>query len=414
MMLFSKKIVIFANHFHKRNQNQVDHPIKQVALLGSTGSIGTQTIDIIRRNPHRFRLTLLTAKRNWRLLADQARELKPRHVVISDHSYYEDLRRELADCDVAVHSGSAPMAQLVAEDDVDMVVTATVGYSGMIPTVSAIKAGKTIALANKETLVVAGEVIERILKDSKSVILPVDSEHSAIFQCLAGENRYALSKIILTASGGPFRTLPAHRLPHVTAADALRHPNWDMGAKVTIDSASMMNKGFEMIEARWLFNCPPEDIEIVVHPQSIVHSMVEFSDGSVKAQLGVPDMHLPISYALGYPERIPHSEPPMRLDQYANLTFEKPDFEKFPLLGLAFDAIRAGGTAPCALNAANEKAVEAFLKGEIRFTDMASVARYAMARTPMCPSPEIDDLVAANEEALALADEAISNLKHSR
>lgn len=381
----------------------------QIAILGSTGSIGTQTLDIIAEYPDRFKATVLTAGRNWELLARQAKKFLPAVVVINDKDAYPMLRDALAGYPVEVLAGSEAIADVAAAPDVDVVVTAMVGYSGLIPTISAINAGKTIALANKETLVVAGEIITGMLKDSKSEIVPVDSEHSAIFQCLVGEKKCQARKILLTASGGPFRKLTKEQLENVTVADALHHPNWSMGAKVTIDSASMMNKGFEMIEARWLFGCPPEKIQILVHPQSIVHSMVEFVDGSIKAQLGVPDMHLPIRYALGYPERLSTDSAPLSLGQMATLTFELPDYSKFPLLGYAFDAIKKGGNMPCILNAANEKAVAAFLKGEIGFTDMPRLAEYVMDRAEFVSSPALSDLVASNSEALSIADVWLSS-----
>jgi 1-deoxy-D-xylulose-5-phosphate reductoisomerase len=381
----------------------VDTKIKQIAILGSTGSIGTQTLDIIAEYPDRFKATVLTARHNWELLAEQARKFKPLKVVIADERHYPQLKEALAGEDIEVLGGSKAIEEVVTIPEVDVVVTAMVGYSGLLPTVAAIKAGKTIALANKETLVVAGEIITRLVSQSPSEIIPVDSEHSAIFQCLVGEKRSQANKILLTASGGPFRKLSAEQLKNVTVKDALNHPNWDMGAKVTIDSASMMNKGFEMIEARWLFGCPPDRIEVVVHPQSIVHSMVEFVDGSVKAQLGVPDMHLPIRYALGYPERLPASKGFLSLAQYATLTFEAPDYNKFPLLGYAFDAIRRGGNMPCILNAANEVGVDAFLKGMIGFTDMPELVRHTMDATPFIGEPDLDALVATNSEALAIA-----------
>lgn len=379
--------------------------IKNIAILGSTGSIGTQTLDIIAEYPDLFRASVLTARRNWQLLAKQALKFKPDMVVISDPEYYRPLCDALSGQGIRVEQGDASIAEAAALPVVDIVVTAMVGYSGLIPTIAAIKAGKTIALANKETLVVAGELITGMVKKSDSEIIPVDSEHSAIFQCLVGERRSDARKILLTASGGPFRKLTRAELEKVTVADALRHPNWSMGAKVTIDSASMMNKGFEMIEAKWLFGMEPDSIEIVVHPQSIVHSMVEFVDGSVKAQLGVPDMHLPIRYALGFPGRLSTDASPLTLAQYSTLTFEAPDYEKFPLLGFAFEAIRRGGNMPCILNAANEKAVAAFLAGKIRFTQMPEVASYAMEHTPFIASPTLEDLIATNTEALAKADE---------
>lgn len=379
--------------------------IKNIAVLGSTGSIGTQTLDIIAEYPSLFRASVLTARRNWKMLSEQAIKFKPDLVVISDPEYYTPLRDALAGHDIRVEQGDSAIAAASSLPQVDVVVTAMVGYSGLIPTIEAIKAGKTIALANKETLVVAGELITGMLQESDSEIIPVDSEHSAIFQCLVGERRSEARKILLTASGGPFRKLTSSQLDNVTVSDALRHPNWSMGAKVTIDSASMMNKGFEMIEAKWLFGMDPRNIEIVVHPQSIVHSMVEFVDGSKKAQLGVPDMHLPIRYALGYPGRLSTQAPPLTLAQYSSLTFEAPDYEKFPLLRFAFDAIRIGGNMPCILNAANEKAVNAFLEGKIRFTDMPGIVSYAMQHTPFIASPTLEDLIATNSEALVKADE---------
>ena len=386
----------------------MDKETRNIAILGSTGSIGTQTLDIIEEYPSRFRATVLTAGRNWQLLAEQARKFLPRRVVIADEEAYPLLKESLAGLPIEVEAGAEAIAEAAALPEVDTVVTAMVGYSGLIPTVRAIKAGKTIALANKETLVVAGEVITRMLQESESKIVPVDSEHSAIFQCLQGETTERARKIILTASGGPFRTLTREQLESVTVEDALRHPNWSMGAKVTIDSASMMNKGFEMIEAKWLFGCPARQIEIVVHPQSIVHSMVEFSDGSIKAQLGTPDMHLPIRYALGYPDRLPTELSPLTLPQYSTLTFEAPDMEKFPLLRFAFDAIEMGGNMPCILNAANEVAVAAFLRGEMRFTEMPLFVEKVMQQTQFLPSVTLPDLVATNEEALRKAREIMN------
>lgn len=303
---------------------------KQITILGSTGSIGTQTLDIIEEYPERFKAVVLTARRNWQLLAAQARKFMPKKVVITEEEAYLNLKEALNDLPIEVQAGADAVAEAAAMPEADIVVTAMVGYSGLIPTVAAIRAGKIIALANKETLVVAGEIITKMISESESSIVPVDSEHSAIFQCLVGERKDSVRSILLTASGGPFRTWPAEKLLNATAADALHHPNWTMGAKVTIDSASMMNKGFEMIEARWLFGCAPENIRVVVHPQSIVHSMVEFVDGSIKAQLGVPDMHLPIRYALGYPDRLATSAAPLTLAQMSHLTFEEPDYSKFP------------------------------------------------------------------------------------
>ncbi len=384
---------------------------KNIAVLGSTGSIGTQTLDIISEYPDRFHASVLTARHNWQLLAEQAKNYSPEMVVISDPQYYTQLKDALSGEHIKVAAGAEEIASAAALPQVDIVVTAMVGYSGLIPTISAINAGKVIALANKETLVVAGELITNMLKDSNSEIVPVDSEHSAIFQCLVGEDRKRMNKIMLTASGGPFRKLTKEQLDNVTVKDALHHPNWHMGAKVTIDSASMMNKGFEMIEARWLFGCPPSKIQILVHPQSIVHSAVEFVDGSIKAQLGVPDMRLPIRYALGYHDRLPSEKPEQKLSlsQMSNLTFEAPDYEKFPMLSFAFKAIEKGGNMPCILNAANERAVAVFLNEKIKFTDMPALAEYTMENTPFISSPNLDDLIATNSEALRIADEWLAN-----
>ena len=380
---------------------------KNIAILGSTGSIGTQTLDVISEYPDRLYPSLLTANRNVDLLIEQALKFKPRRVVIAQSDCYSKLHDALAGEPIEVMCGQQAIADAAAADDVDIVVTAMVGYSGLAPTISAIKAGKTIALANKETLVVAGELITGLVKQYGSRLVPVDSEHSAIFQCLVGEDPESVDKLILTASGGPFRTRPKEELYGVTRADALNHPNWSMGAKVTIDSASMMNKGFEMIEARWLFGIPSERIEIVVHPQSIVHSMVAYSDGSVKAQLGLPDMRLPIRYALNYPERLPSACRKMSVADYANLTFEAPDREKFPLLDMAFDAIHRGGNVPCALNAANEIAVAAFLADRIGFMQMPEVVAEAVARNRFIASPTYDDYVATNAEIRKIAEELI-------
>ena len=383
--------------------------IKNIGVLGATGSIGTQTLDIIAEYPELFRASVLTARRQWQLLAEQALKYRPDLVVIGEEEHYKPLCEALKGSGIEVATGAKAIEEAAAYSKTDTVVTAMVGYSGLLPTISAIKAGKTIALSNKETLVVAGELITKLCKEYGVDIVPVDSEHSAIFQCLVGENREEMRKIILTASGGPFRKLSKEQLSEVTPADALKHPNWDMGAKVTIDSASMMNKGFEMIEACWLFDCTPEQIEVAVHPQSIVHSMVEYRDGSVKAQLGVPDMHTPIRYALSYPKRLHTEARPMRLEDYATLTFERPDMEKFPLLSYAFDAIHKGGTMPCILNAANEIAVQAFLEGRIRFTDMPVIARNTMEATPWSDAPDLPTLIATNEEARKIALGIIHN-----
>lgn len=383
--------------------------MRQITIFGSTGSIGSQTLDIIRENPDRFRASVLTAGSNWQLLGRQALEFRPDIVVIADENGYAPLKEMLKGEDISILCGSEAIAEVAAEGNSDIVLTALVGYSGLIPTLSAINAGKTIALANKETLVAGGSIVTEAARRMGVDILPVDSEHSAIFQCLQGEDPNMVRKLILTASGGPFRTWTCDQLANATTADALRHPNWSMGAKVTIDSASMMNKGFEMIEARWLFDCMPEKIEIAVHPQSIVHSMVEFEDGSVKAQLGVPDMRIPISVAIGYPERVATSRPGLTLEQYSSLTFERPDFEKFPLLGVAYKAIETGGTLPCAMNAANEVAVKAFLDGKLRFIDMPHLVTDTMENTSFVANPTLEDLIAVNAEALAKAVEWIES-----
>lgn len=383
-------------------------PQKKIAVLGSTGSIGVQTLDIIAEYPDRFRATVLVAGRNVELLISQARQHRPNLAVIADESLYPTLRDALAPLGIETAAGANAITDAMERDDVDTVVTATVGYSGLAPTLRAIDAGKQIALANKETMVVAGELVTRRLDNSPSRIIPVDSEHSAIYQCMAGEESSTVKKLLITASGGPFRTRSIDELSSVTVRDALAHPNWSMGAKITIDSATMLNKAFEIIEARWLFGITPDRIEAVVHPQSIVHSMVEFTDGSVKAQLGIPDMHLPIRYALGYPDRLATRQKPLELAQYATLTFEAPDMEKFPMLGFAFDAIAAGGNMPCVLNAANEVAVAAFLRGEIVFGDIPRLVEYTMKTTGFHASPAYEDLVATNAEARAKAEEALT------
>ena len=379
---------------------------RNIAVLGSTGSIGRQTLDIIAEYPNLFKAWLLVARSSADLLIQQARACRPHMVIIADEQYYEYVRDALEDTGIEVATGSAAIAQAVTAPEIDTVVTAMVGYSGLESTIAAINAGKRIALANKETLVVAGELIDRLLQGSESVLYPVDSEHGAFYQCLVGERKEDIDKLLLTASGGPFRTMPKEQLSSVTAADALKHPNWSMGAKITIDSATMMNKGFEMIEARWLFGVMPDDIEILVHPQSIVHSMVAFKDGSVKAQLGLPDMHLPIRYALGLPDgRLASDCSKMTIDDFATLTFERPDFDKFPLLGTAYAAARTGGTAPCVMNAANEIAVAAFLQDKIKFTDIFKIIEKTMEQTPLVKQPSYEDYVATNDAARSIAEQ---------
>lgn len=372
---------------------------RQLAILGSTGSIGTQALQVIAEHADLFEVYALTANHNVDLLIEQARRFSPEAVVIADETLYPKLKEALGDLPIKTFAGSDAIAQIVEAQPIDMVLTAMMGYAGLYPTIRAIKAGKAIALANKETLVVAGELITRLALENRVPIIPVDSEHSAIFQCLAGENDNAIEKIILTASGGPFRTLSAEELKHVTKNEALKHPNWKMGAKITIDSASMMNKGFEVIEAQWLFNVTPDQIEVVVHPQSIVHSMVQFQDGAIKAQLGLPNMKLPIQYAFAYPHRLPSSDPKPRLEHYMSLTFERPDTDRFPLLGYAYEAMRQGGNMPCIMNAANEIVVEAFLHDRIAFTDMPRLIARAMDEVAFVATPTYDDYVATDAEA---------------
>ena len=364
-----------------------------IAVLGSTGSIGTQTLDIIAQYPDRFKATVLAAGSNVDLLIEQARRHRPALAIIAETSRYESLRNALAPLGIETAAGEAALADAMERSDFDTVVTATVGYSGLLPTVRAIRAGKQIALANKETLVVAGALIKGLLAESSSKVIPVDSEHSAIYQCLAGEDPATVKKLIITASGGPFRTWTHEQTTGVKASQALKHPRWNMGAKITIDSATMLNKAFEIIEARWLFDIEPERIEAVVHPQSIVHSMVEFVDGAVKAQLGIPDMHLPIRYALGDASRLPSAEPPLSLTDYATLTFERPDAEKFPCLTLAPYALTRGGNAACIINAANEVAVAAFLRDAISFHGIYDMITDALAHISYIATPTLDDYV---------------------
>ena len=379
---------------------------KKIALLGSTGSIGTQALDVIRQHPDRFDAYVLTANNNVDLLAAQARQFRPDSVVIANEEKYDRLRDLLADMPVKVYAGAQALCEVVEAAPVDMVLAAMVGFSGLRPTVSAIRAGKAVALANKETLVVAGDVITRLAAESRVPVLPVDSEHSAIFQCIVGEGRNQIAKILLTASGGPFRTMSREQLSGVGSAEALCHPNWKMGAKITIDSATMMNKGFEMIEACWLFGVRPSDVEVVVHPESIVHSAVRFADGAVKAQLGLPDMRLPIQYALSFPERLPlEGNDGPDLFSLGRLTFERPDVDRFPCLQLAYDAAEQGGNVPCVMNAANEVANAAFREGRIAFPAIAEVIARAMQRVARVASPTLDDYFATDAEARSVAAE---------
>ena len=376
--------------------------MKRIAILGSTGSIGTQTLDVVREHADEYEAYALTAGHNAELLIAQAREFHPEVVVIADESRYETVREALADLPIKVWAGAEAIGDAASLPDVDVVVTAMVGFAGLRPTVAAIEAGKTIALANKETLVVAGELITELAVKHRAPILPVDSEHSAIFQCLVGENGNAIDKILLTASGGPFRTTPIEELANVTAARALKHPNWEMGAKITIDSATMMNKGFEMIEAKWLFGVEPERIEVLVHPESIVHSAVQLADGGVKAQLGVPDMRLPIQYALSFPRRLSLSGERLDLAALGRLTFERPDFNKFDCLRIAYEAIEAGGNLPCVVNAANEVANAAFRRGAVGFLDIPRLIRRAMADATRCQRASLSDFLASDAEVRRL------------
>ena len=380
---------------------------KQIAILGSTGSIGTQALQVIEEHPDLYEAYVLTANNRVDMLIEQARKFRPEAVVIANEERYNQLKEALADLPIKVYAGSEALCEVVTDQHIDMVLTAMVGYAGLKPTMHAIKAHKPIALANKETLVVAGELINELAHVNRTPILPVDSEHSAVFQCLAGEADTPIEKVILTASGGPFRTYTHEQLAHVTRQQALKHPNWSMGAKITIDSASMMNKGFEVMEAKWLFGVKPEQIEVVVHPQSIVHSMVQFEDGAIKAQLGMPDMRLPIQYAFSYPQRIKASFPRINWMNCTELTFEQPDLERFRNLALAYEAIHRGGNMPCIVNAANEVVVEAFLNDRISFLGMSDVIEQTMSRASFLAKPSYEDYVATDAEVRRLAAELI-------
>ncbi len=381
--------------------------MKRIAILGSTGSIGTQTLDVVRQHPDAFSVYALSANRSVDLLIQQALEFNPAVVCIADKRYYQPLRDALRDLPIRVMAGEETIAEMVTMPAIDVVVAAMVGYAGLLPTMQAIRAKKTIALANKETLVVAGEIICRLAQRYKVPILPVDSEHSAIFQSLVGEDMHSVEKLLLTASGGPFRTFTYEQMQHVTAAQALKHPNWEMGAKITIDSASMMNKGFEVIEARWLFDIPVEKIQVLVHPQSVVHSAVQFVDGSVKAQLGTPDMRIPIQYALTYPARWLSDVPRLDLFSTNQLTFEEPDWQRFPNLRLAYEAMKKGGNMPCILNAANEVVNLAFREEKCGFLQMSDVIATTMERTAFIAEPTYDDYVLTDTEARKIATETL-------
>jgi 1-deoxy-D-xylulose-5-phosphate reductoisomerase len=371
---------------------------KHIAILGSTGSIGRQTLEVIEQHRDVFEVEVLTAQNNTPLLIEQARKFKPNAVVISNDVHYGYLKRELAGEDIKIFAGENALASVVEMDTIDLVLTALVGYAGLKPTIKAIEAGKPIALANKETLVVAGELITRLARDRGINIYPVDSEHSAIFQCLVGEFHNPIEKIILTASGGPFRGKKKDELKKITRTEALRHPNWTMGEKVTIDSATLMNKGLEVIEARWLFGLRPDQVEVVVHPQSIVHSLVQFEDGSIKAQLGLPDMRLPIQFALSYPERLKSDFPRFDFRNYPSLNFEKPDTETFRNLALAFEALNRGGNMPCVLNAANEVAVAEFLKDRVGFLEMSALVERCLDKMAYIKNPSYEDYVETDRE----------------
>ena len=378
---------------------------KQIAILGSTGSIGTQALQVIEEHPDLYEAYALTANNRVDLLIEQARKFLPEAVVIANEEKYLQLKEALSDLPIKVYAGADALCQIVESQPIDIVLASMVGYAGLRPTMNAIKAGKTIALANKETLVVAGELINALANQYRTPILPVDSEHSAIFQCL--EMNTPVEKVILTASGGPFRTCTMEQLTTVTKAQALKHPNWDMGAKITIDSASMMNKGFEVIEAKWLFGVRPDQIEVVVHPQSVIHSMVQFEDGAVKAQLGMPDMRLPIQYAFSYPDRLKASFPRLDFKLCTELTFEQPDTTRFRNLALAYEALHRAGNMPCIVNAANEVVVAAFLQDKISFLGMSEVIEKTMSRVSYLQKPTYEDYVATDAEARRIAEELI-------
>lgn len=380
---------------------------KQIAILGSTGSIGTQALQVIEEHPDLYEAYVLTANNRVELLIEQARKFRPEAVVIANEDKYPQLKEALSDLPVKVYAGMEAICQIVESGPIDIVLTAMVGYAGLRPTMNAIRAGKVIALANKETMVVAGELVNALASQYRTPILPVDSEHSAIFQCLEVNN--PLEKIILTASGGPFRTFTMEQLQKVTKEQALKHPNWSMGAKITVDSASMMNKGFEVIEAKWLFGLQPKQIEVVVHPQSVIHSMVEFEDGAVKAQLGVPDMRLPIQYAFSYPNRIRSSFDRLDFLKCNSLTFEAPDTQRFRNLALAYEALNQGGNMPCIVNAANEVVVAAFLKDQISFLGMSEVIEKSMQRVPFIQTPTYEDYVSTDAETRRIAAEMVIN-----
>jgi 1-deoxy-D-xylulose-5-phosphate reductoisomerase len=387
---------------------------EKIALLGSTGSIGTQALDVISKYPDEFKVEVLTGGNNIDLLTSQAKKFRPDSVVISNKNLYKQLKENLHNTGVKIFAGEEALEEVISGSAADVVLAAIVGYSGLRPTIAAIKSGKKIALANKETLVVAGEIISRLVSAYGEKIIPVDSEHSAIFQCLIGEELKSVEKITLTASGGPFLNLSAEKLLHVTPRDALKHPNWNMGEKVTIDSASMMNKGLEVIEAKWLFDLEPEQIKVIVHPQSIIHSFVHFKDGSVKAQLGIPDMRMPILFALSHPGRLKSELPRLRFEDHPSFTFTEPDLKKFRNLSLAYQALKDGGNMPCIMNAANEAAVNAFLSERIGFMQMPDVVEYALNKNQYVSSPDLESLELYDRAARETAEKFINKLSERK
>lgn len=395
--------------------NSILDPIKKnIAILGSTGSIGVQALEVIKNNPDRFQVEVLTAGNQGDRLIEQAIAFKPNSVVIGDESQYQKVKDALWPLGIKVYAGKNSLTSIVESTEINLVLNALVGYSGLEPTIRAIEFGKTIALANKETLVVAGQLINQKLDENRVAMIPVDSEHSAIFQCLVGEGENPIECIYLTASGGPFRGKSKSELGNVTVQQALKHPNWSMGSKITIDSATLMNKGFEVIEAKWLFGLEPEQVRVIIHPQSIIHSIVQMHDGSMKAQMGLPDMKLPIQYALAYPERISSNFPRFDFLQYPNLTFEQPDVESFPCLTLAFEAMRLGGNAACRLNAANEIAVQAFLEEKIRFLDIPEILAHALQSGSHVQSPGYEDFVQSDTETRHQATDWIKKHNYSK
>ncbi len=382
---------------------------QRIALLGSTGSIGEQTLDVVRWYSDRFEINTLTANRQWQRLVEQAVEFQPDSVVIADERYYAEVKAALEKYPIKVYAGNEAIEQVVASSEVDVVVNALVGYAGMFPSVAAVRAGKKLALANKESLVVAGSIIMKMAAEKFIPIVPIDSEHSAIFQCLVGEVSEP-RRVIVTASGGPFLNTPLNELDKVTVEQALRHPNWSMGAKITIDSATLVNKGFEVIEAHWLFGLPAEKIDVIVHPQSVIHSMVEFEDGAIKAQLGTPDMHLPIQYALMHPQRLTCGDDRFDFLQHPELTFHAVDYEKFPMLATAYECLRRGGNSCCVMNAANEIAVKAFLDKRVKYTDIARIINGSLEQADFVQAPTLDYLAQSNDQVRRLAEEIVAKL----